>query len=132
MSSRIANTAQTDILKLIFQNVSWANVGNAGGILQSTVAGSLYVSLHTADPGAGGNQTTSEAAYTSYARQAVARSSGGWTVTGSSPTTAENAAAVTFPQCTGGSETETWVTVGRDSGSSGEPIFQAAAAKPRS
>jgi hypothetical protein len=125
MSGRLGNTAQADMLKLLFQNVSWANVGNAGGILQSTVAGSLYVSLHTADPGAGGGQNTSEAAYTGYARVAVARSSGGWTVTGSSPTTAENAAAVTFPQSSSGPESETWFTVGRDSGTSaGEPMFQ--------
>jgi hypothetical protein len=28
------------------------------------------------------------------------------------PTTAENVAAITFPACTGGSETETWFSVG--------------------
>jgi hypothetical protein len=87
MAGRIGNTAQSDLLKLVFQNIAMANVGNAGGLQPSTVAGSLFVALHTADPGAAGTQSTSEAAYTSYARVAVARSSGGWTVTGSSPTT---------------------------------------------
>jgi len=124
MSGRLANTAQSDLMKLLFQNTAWANVGNAGGLLGSSVAGSFYVSLHTADPGAAGSQTTSEAAYTSYARVAVARSTGGWTVSGSSPTSVTNAAAVTFPAATGGSETETWFTVGRDSSAAGEALFQ--------
>ena len=38
----------------------------------SSVAGSLYVSLHTADPGVGGGQNTNEATYSGYARVAVA------------------------------------------------------------
>jgi hypothetical protein len=58
----------------------------------------LYVSLHTADPSAG-TQSTSEIAYTSYARVAVARTSGGWTVTGASVVPA---AAISFPASTGG------------------------------
>jgi hypothetical protein len=123
----MGNTAESDLLKLIFQNTNWANLGDATGLRGSSTAGSFYISLHTGNPGQTGNQTTSEAAYTSYARQAVARSSGGWTVTGSNPTTAENAAAITFPQCSGGSETETYMVVGRDSGTAtGEIIFYGA------
>src|SRR5690242_6923627 len=124
MSGRMANTAQNDALLLIFENTTWANMGDATGIVHSTTAGSLYISLHTADPGAAGTQATSEAAYTSYARVAVARSSAGWTTSGSSPTSVKNAAAVTFPAATGGSETETWFTVGRDASSTGEALFQ--------
>jgi hypothetical protein len=62
-------------------------------------ATNLYVSLHNADPGEGGNQTTNETAYTNYARQAVARTTGGWTVSGTDPTQVVNAATITFPQC---------------------------------
>ena len=65
-------------------------------------ATNLYVSLHTAAPGNGGSQTTSETAYTNYARVAVARTTGGWTVTQGSGTTFSNvvnAAAITFPAC---------------------------------
>jgi hypothetical protein len=69
-----------EILKLLFQNDAFANVGDAGGLQPSATAGNLYISLHTADPGADGDQTTSECAYTSYARVAVARSGAGWTV----------------------------------------------------
>ena len=66
-----SDACESDLLKLLFQNISWANVGNAGGLLQSTVAGSFFVSLHTADPGEAGTQTTNETSYTGYARVAV-------------------------------------------------------------
>lgn len=89
-----------------------ALVGDATGLRGSTTAGSLYVALHTADPGEAGDQTTSEATYTSYARVAVARSGAGWTVSGTAPTQAANAAAVNFPTCTGGSSTCTFFSVG--------------------
>jgi hypothetical protein len=82
------------------------------GIADNAASGpltSFYLSLHTSDPGAGGSQNTSEAAYTSYARQAVARNSSGFTVSGA---TATLTATVIFPAATAGSETETWAAVG--------------------
>jgi hypothetical protein len=112
--AQLGNASETNLLKLFFQNVAWANVGNAGGLQPSTVAGSIFVALHTATPGAGGTQSTNEATYGNYARVGVARSSGGWTVTGSSPATAENAAAVTFAQssATNTPETESFFSTG--------------------
>lgn len=91
-----SNTFENDILQLLFNNVDIADIGDAGGIQNSATAGSLYVALHTADPGEAGDATTNETAYTNYARVAVARTSGGWTVSGNSVT---NTAQVTFPQC---------------------------------
>lgn len=79
----MTNEAEQAFLDLLFLNVDWANVGDAAGLQNSAAAGSLYISLHSADPGEAGDQTTSEVAYTSYARVAVARTSGGWTRTGS-------------------------------------------------
>ena len=76
-----SNSLENDLLKHIFNNDAIALVGDATGLRGSTTAGSLYVSLHTADPGEAGDQTTSETAYTNYARVAVARTTGGWTVT---------------------------------------------------
>jgi|HubBroStandDraft_5_1064220.scaffolds.fasta_scaffold20355_5 hypothetical protein len=122
MSGRICNVAQTALLTLIFQNTAYANVGNAGGLQPSSAAGSFFISLNTADPGAAGTLTTSESAYTNYAEQSVARSSGGWTITGTSPATAENAAAVTFPACGATGSTVTWFQVGLTSG--GNAMFQ--------
>lgn len=69
----MTNAAETALLTLIFNNTDWANVGDAGGLQNSATAGSFYISLHTADPGETGSQTTSETAYTNYARVAVAR-----------------------------------------------------------
>lgn len=98
------NTFENDLLLLIFNNTDAADIGDATGLRGSSTAGSLYVTLHTGDPGEAGVATTSEAAYTSYARVAVARSGAGWTVSGNA---VSNAALVQFPQCTGGSETLT-------------------------
>lgn len=102
------NTFENDLLQLLFNNVDIADVGDAGGIQNSATAGSLYVALHTADPGEAGTAATSESAYGSYARQAVARSAGGWTVSGNQ---ASNTALVQFPECTSGSETITHVSI---------------------
>lgn len=108
----MSNTFETELLNHIFNNSAVANVGDATGLRGSTTAGSLYIALHTADPGEAGSATTSEATYTSYARQAVARSAGGFTVSGNS---VSNAAAVTFPACTGGSNTITHFSVVKES-----------------
>lgn len=115
-----SNTLETALLNLIFLNTDIANIGDAAGLQNSATAGSLYVSLHTADPGEAGSQTTSEATYTSYARVAVARSGAGWTVTGN---TADNTAAVNFPACTGGTNTITYFGVGTDSSGAGTLLF---------
>ena len=115
-----SNEFETNLQKLIFNNTALANVGDTGGLQPSAAAGNLYVSLHTADPGEAGDQTTSECAYTSYARVAVARSAAGWTVSGG---TASNAATVTWPQCSGGSETATYFGIGTDSTGAGHLLF---------
>jgi hypothetical protein len=100
-----ASTFENDILKLIFNATAIGNIADNAG---SSPLTNLYVVLHTADPGAGGSCTTSEAAYTSYARVAVARTSGGWTV---SAHTVNPATTISFPAATGGSETETWFSI---------------------
>jgi hypothetical protein len=81
------------------------------------------VSLHTADPGEAGAQNTSEVSYTGYARQAVARSGAGWTVSGSN---ASNAAAVAFGPCTAGSATITHFGIGTASSGAGVLLFKGA------
>lgn len=90
------NTFENEILLHIFQNAAIALIGDASGLQPSATAGNHYVSLHTADPGEAGNQQSSEAAYTNYARQAVVRSASGWTVSNNQ---VSNAAAISFPQC---------------------------------
>ncbi len=41
---------ENSLLLLLFNNTGYAKIGDAAGILPSAVAGSLYASLHTADP----------------------------------------------------------------------------------
>lgn len=89
----------------------------------SATAGSLYFSLHTADPGEAGDQTTSECTYTSYARVAVARSSAGFTVTGN---TIAVDADVVFPAGSGGSGTATHWGVGTLSSGAGLLLYKGA------
>lgn len=117
------NTFENDLMLLIFNNTNAANIGDATGLRGSSTAGSLYVALHTGDPGEGGAQNTSECAYTSYARVAVARSGVGFTVTNNA---VENAAAVTFPTATGGTETATHFSVGTSSSGAGKILYKGA------
>lgn len=83
------------LLKLILQAVSIPGVADNAAASPSA---SLYVSLHTAAPGAGANQATNEVIYPGYARVAVARSSAGWTVVGN---VANLVAAMEFVEVTG-------------------------------
>jgi hypothetical protein len=118
-----SNSFENGILLLVFNNTNFALIGDATGLRGSSTAGSLYVSLHTSDPGEAGDQTTNEAAYTSYARVAVARSGAGWTV---STNTATNTAAIDFPACTGSSSTCTYFGVGTALTSTGVLLFSGA------
>ena len=123
----MSNAAEAALLDLIFLNTDWANVGDAAGLQNSAAAGSFHIALHTADPGEAGDQTTSEIAYTSSARAAVARTSGGWT---RSVSTVSNTALVQFPQCTGGSGTATHFSIGTLASGAGVVILKGALSSP--
>ena len=107
MSSGKGNTNAAGLLQAVYQ----ATFSDLSTLLANSgaPATNLYVSLHTGTLSATSAQNTSEAAYTSYARVAVARTTGGWTLTNESIT---NAGVINFPACTGGSETETYVGIG--------------------
>lgn len=120
------NVFESGLLSLIFQNSNYANVGDAVGLRGSSTAGSFYISVHTADPGETGSQTTSETAYGSYARQPVARSSGAFTVSGTAPTQVANAADVSFPSATSGPSTLTHSGIGSDVSGAGNLFMSGA------
>ena len=106
----IANATETAILKLVYQAVAWANYAdNAATSPQTNIA----VGLHTADPGEAGDMTTSEIAYTSYARVSVARTTGGWS---ESSGVVSPIANIDFPAGTGGSGTATHFSTGKTGG----------------
>ena len=108
-----SNTTENDFMLYTFNGTAISWNGNTN----------LYIALHTADPGEAGTQTTSEATYTSYARVTVARTSGGFTVAGNQ---ASNTALVQFPQCTGGTNTITHVSVGTASSGAGQILYSGA------
>lgn len=114
------NTFENDLLLLVFNNTDIALIGDAAGLQNSASAGSLYISLHTAEPGEAGDQTTNETAYTNYARVAVARSGAGWTVSANS---VSNAAAIAFAACGLTGATITHFGIGTDPTGAGKLLY---------
>lgn len=114
------NNWENSILLLLFNATATSNVADNAA---SSPLTNLYVSLHTGDPGETGTQTTSECAYGSYARVAVARSGSGWTVTANS---VSPASAINFPEATSGTETATHFGVGSLSSGAGVLYYKGA------
>lgn len=104
----LSDVAENAILNLVYRAVAWANVADNAATSPIT---NTFSALHTADPGDAGTQATSEATYTSYARAAVARTTGGWgAASGGSVSPAAN---IDFPAGTGGSGTVTFFSQGK-------------------
>lgn len=113
-----SNTFENDLLQLIFNGTTIANIAENAGTAPLT---NLFVALHTADPGEAGDQSTNEVNYTNYARVAVARNGSGWTVTGSSVSPTEN---IDFPTGTGGSGTVTHFSIGTNLNGAGRILYK--------
>lgn len=113
-----SNALETAILGLLFNATAISNIADdaASGALTE-----LYVSLHTSDPGEGGDQTTNEISYTGYARVAVDRDNTGWTVSGNSVSPVSD---VVFGEMSGGSGgTVTHFGIGTASSGSGVLLY---------
>jgi hypothetical protein len=112
-----SNTAENQFVALAFNGtaISWAAQAN------------FFAGLHTADPGEAGDQTTSEADYTGYARIAVSRDGAGWTVSGNQ---AQNTAEITFPECTGGTNSITHVSIGLVASGASQIVYKGALTAP--
>lgn len=116
-----SNTFENDLLSLIFNGTPISSIADNAA---SSPLTNLFVSLHTADPGEAGNQSTSEISYTGYARVAVARTSGGWTISSNS---VSPVAAIEFAEMTGGSGgTATFASIGTASTGSGKILYKGA------
>ncbi len=113
---------ENDFLKLLFQGTAIANIADNASASPLT---NLYLSLHTADPtdAVASGQSTNETTYTGYARVAVARTSGGWTVTGNS---VSPVATISFGACTAGTATITHVGIGTASSGTGKMLMTGA------
>lgn len=113
------NTTENDIVKFMFNNVAMPSYGS-----------NLYLSLHTADPGEGGDQTSNEVSYTgasgNYARIAVSRDAGGWVVTGNE---SENATLIQFAASNTGPITVTHLGIGTSASGAGQLLASGALAE---
>ena len=116
----ISDTTETAILSLVFNATAWGNYADNAA---STPQTNIHLALHTADPGDAGTMSTSEITYTSYARVNVARSAGGWTVTGGSVSPVAN---IDFPAGTGGSGTATYFSTGKTGGGAAAILWSGA------
>lgn len=125
-----SNTWENDLLDMLFINSTVPNVGDAQGLRGSATTGNLYVSLHTADPGDAGDQTTNEISYTGYARKAVVRNDlTGWEQLGG---VMKNMSSLEFPKMTGGAGgTVTHFGVGTSSSGAGKLLYHGAFAAGR-
>lgn len=103
------------ILALIFNGTSITGLARDA----ASPLTNLYVSLHTANPGVGGAQNTSEATYTGYARVAVARPAG-WVVTSNVLTPL---VSVIFPVGSGGGGTAKYMGIGTASSGAGVLLY---------
>jgi hypothetical protein len=119
-----SNTWENGSLLLVFNNTNMANIGDATGLRGSSTAGSFYLSLHTADPGEGGNQSTNEISYTGYARVAIARSGSGFTVSANTVATVANTDFGTMTAGAGGTATH-W-GIGTDASGTGTLLYKGA------
>ena len=116
-----STSASNSILALIFNATTWNNIAENDSTSPNT---DLYLSLHTADPGVGGAQTTNETAYTNYARIAIARTTGGWDAPSGGATA--NAALAQFAQCGASGATLTHVAIGTASSGAGLVLYAGA------
>jgi hypothetical protein len=109
------------VLALIFNATTWNLIAENDSTSPAT---NLYLSLHTADPGVGNDQTTNETAYTNYVRIAVARTTGGWDVPSGGATA--NAALAQFAQCGASGATLTHVAIGTAASGAGTVLYAGA------
>ena len=107
-----SNVFENDVVAFTFNGTAISGIG-----------GNLFVALHSADVGEAGNQSTSEIAYTGYARVSVPRDNTGWTVVAEN---AINAAQILFGNCTAGSATATHFSVGTSSTGTGKVLYKGA------
>jgi hypothetical protein len=102
-----ATAACNSVVNLMYRATAWANVADNAAASPFT---NVYVALHTGNLTAATNQQTdNETAYTNYARQAGARSTG-WDAASGGATA--NSATISFPQCGVTGATLTHVSTG--------------------
>lgn len=116
------------LLKLVFHGEAISGLaGNAASPLAS-----LYLSLHSADPGASAvdGQQTSEVTYAGYARIPLVRTSSGWVIDEDAASVSP-VADVEFGECTAGAlQTATHAGIGTSESGVGSLLYRGALSAP--
>jgi len=111
MAGRSA-TFKNKLLQLIFNNVSYAGIGDSNGLLGSSTAGNIYLRLCTSATVCSDTVIGTEATFGGYPAKglAVPRNTTNWTVTANA---VKNAIDLTFPTTTSGNDVirylEVWI-----------------------
>ena len=124
----LSNGGENSLLLHWFNNTAFSNFGDATGLPASGSAGSVSLALSnvTGIAETDTNPTTNELSYTGYTRQTAARSGAGWTVSGTAPTQAANAALIQFGNMSaGGPQTAAYVTMSFHPSGTRIDIYQA-------
>ena len=121
-----ATAFANEVVALVFNATSIANIAQNNA---TSPAANMRFALHTADPGVGGSQTTSEISYTGYVRKDVLRTTGGFPApTGGIISPAANIDFVASTGGTGGSVT--FASIGLDTGTAGRILYYGAVSPP--
>lgn len=119
-----SNVFEGDVVRLIFHGVAIDNIAVNATVSPLTF---LHLALHTADPGEGNAQTTSECTYTGYTRMSVPRDTSGFNIVGNTVTLT---ADVQFPTRTdsGAGQNVTHWSVGTAPSGAGKILYAGAVA----
>lgn len=113
-----SNTAENAVLANMYEATALPWNGNTN----------LWAALYTSDPGEAGSANTNEAAFGGYARVAVDRATG-FDLSGNQ---ISNAATISFPECTSGSETITHCAFVTTASGTGTILHKGPLSSPRS
>jgi hypothetical protein len=116
-----SNVFENDALKLYFNGTPIAGIADNAA---SSPLTNLYVTLHSADPGEAGNQTTNEVSYSGFARMPVGRNSTDLVVTNNQVVPAND---IEFPEAGVGVNTSApFFSIGTDLGGTGKIMYSGA------
>jgi 3-oxoacyl-(acyl-carrier-protein) synthase len=90
----LSNATEDAILRLVLHGTAWTGIAQN----HSSPLATLWFALYIADPGEAGTATTSETAYTGYARRPFDRDTDGFTIPGGAGATLTS--NVDFAECT--------------------------------
>lgn len=119
-----SNTFENDFLKLILWGTPIEYIADNAATGTAT---SYFLALHTIDPGEAGNQTSNEVSYGNYSRVEILRDNTEINITDNVATFINTKS---FPQCTSGSLTGTYFSLGIAATGTGKILWSGSVSPP--